>query len=225
MPLLPPTLSYWESESFFKHLDLLVIGGGIVGLHAALRARELAPSARIVVAERSPFPAGASTRNAGFACFGSMTELLDDLRQQDEDQVWSLVELRWRGLLGLRQLLGDSNLSYRPWGGWEMFGPQDQSSYLQCLDQLEPFNQIMAGITGEKRTFVEADEHISEQGLAATEHLLLNRAEGQIHTGEMMKSLLSLVKENGIEVWGGMEISQIEPDQQGVKLQVRAGWE
>ncbi len=225
MPLLPPSLSYWESESFFKDIDLLVIGSGIVGLHAALRARDWAPKARIVVAERSPFPAGASTRNAGFACFGSMTELLDDLNQHAENEVWSLVQMRWRGLQNLRQLLGDATLQYRPWGGWEMFSPQDQASYLQCLDQLDRFNQVMAGITGEEKTFLKADEHIHGQGLAATKHLILNQSEGQIHTGKMMKGLLALAKERSIEVWGGLEINQLEPTPQGVKLQVQAGWE
>ena len=75
-------LSYWERESFFRDIDVAVIGSGIVGLSAALRARELAPSARIAVLERGALPIGASTRNAGFACFGSVSELLDDMDKQ-----------------------------------------------------------------------------------------------------------------------------------------------
>lgn len=38
-------LSYWEQEAFFKDVDLVVIGAGIVGLNAAIHARTLAPQA------------------------------------------------------------------------------------------------------------------------------------------------------------------------------------
>jgi gamma-glutamylputrescine oxidase len=29
--------SFWESQTYFKQVDLLVIGSGIVGLNAAIR--------------------------------------------------------------------------------------------------------------------------------------------------------------------------------------------
>ncbi len=66
-------LSYWEQESFFKGIDVAVIGSGIVGLTAAIHLKTLEPHSRIVVLERGALPTGASTRNAGFACFGSLT--------------------------------------------------------------------------------------------------------------------------------------------------------
>ena len=80
-------LSHWEADSFFSNIDTLIVGAGIVGLSAALHLRAKFPNRRIVVVDRGPLPIGASTRNAGFACFGSMTELLDDLSNQPEDSV------------------------------------------------------------------------------------------------------------------------------------------
>ncbi len=71
-------LSYWERESFFKHIDVAVIGSGIVGLAAAIHLKKIAPKLQVAILERGVLPVGASTRNAGFSCFGSMTELLDD---------------------------------------------------------------------------------------------------------------------------------------------------
>ncbi|MCE2821321.1 MAG: FAD-binding oxidoreductase [Saprospiraceae bacterium] len=103
-------LSYWEQQSFFEHIDVAVIGSGIVGLAAAIHLREKNPKLRVVVFERGPLPAGASTRNAGFACFGSMTELIDDLSHTPEDTVLSTVEKRWNGLQRLRALVGDENM-------------------------------------------------------------------------------------------------------------------
>src|SRR6185369_8374728 len=101
-------LSYWEQESFFNHIDLLVIGGGIVGLNAAWHAKKIAPRLKVAVFERGSIPMGASTRNAGFACFGSPSELLDDLSRNSEEEVFSLVEKRWKGLSKLRKNLGDA---------------------------------------------------------------------------------------------------------------------
>ena len=70
--------SYWESQQWLSERNLVVVGGGIVGLSAALRVRELHPNWKITVIERHPFGGGGSTRNAGFACFGSATELRED---------------------------------------------------------------------------------------------------------------------------------------------------
>lgn len=64
-----------------------MIGAGIVGLNAAIRSRELKPEARVVVMEGEMLRTGASTRNAGFACFGSMTELPEDFEQRSQEEV------------------------------------------------------------------------------------------------------------------------------------------
>jgi len=34
----------------------------------------------LLILERGPFSSGASTKNAGFACFSSLTEVLDDIK-------------------------------------------------------------------------------------------------------------------------------------------------
>ena len=66
---MPTELSYWEKESFFSNYDAIVIGSGIVGLNAAIHLKKTAPSLKIVILEKGFLPTGASTKNAGFACF------------------------------------------------------------------------------------------------------------------------------------------------------------
>ena len=68
-------LSYWEYRSFLEEADAVVVGGGLVGLTAAIYLRQHRPQARVLVLERDVLPNGASTKNAGFACFGSVSEL------------------------------------------------------------------------------------------------------------------------------------------------------
>ena len=79
-------LSYWEQKNYLDY-DLVVVGAGIVGLSTAIRYKEKFPQRSVLVMERGVFPTGASIRNAGFACFGSVTEILDDLKYMTPEQV------------------------------------------------------------------------------------------------------------------------------------------
>ena len=78
-------LSYWEKETYINHTDLLVVGAGIVGLSTAIHYKERFPSKKVTVIERGYLPTGASSKNAGFACIGSPSELLADLKSSSEE--------------------------------------------------------------------------------------------------------------------------------------------
>src|SRR3954470_11933606 len=114
-------LSYWELKNWFTNIDFTIVGSGIVGLHAALRLRERFPYSKGLVLESGILPQGASTKNAGFACFGSISEIIDDLKSHSEEEVISLIQKRWEGLKMLRKKLGDSAIDFKPFGGYELF--------------------------------------------------------------------------------------------------------
>lgn len=217
-------LSFWEKEAFFKEVDVLIIGSGIVGLNAAIAIKEQRPSYKVVVIERGILPIGASTRNAGFACFGSMTELLDDLSTQTADQVWGLVEKRWCGLQRLRERLGDESIQYRPWGGYELFRPEEKKSYEACQAYMEEFNVALRAITGLSTTFSNKDQEVKEFGFDGIQHLIHNQGEGQIHTGKMMAQLLALARDKGVDIYNGMEVSELEPLTNGVSIRLKNEW-
>lgn len=217
-------LSYWEKESFFKNIDVAIIGSGIVGLSAAIRLKELSPKLEIMILERGSLPIGASTRNAGFACFGSMTELLDDLKTQSEDVVFSLVEKRWKGLLKLRNRVGDANLKYQELGGYELFRKEDIADFQQCENQIEFFNKRLNSIIGQKEVYKIADQNIPNFGFEKIEHLIHNQAEGQIHTGEMMKTLLKIAQQKGVKILNGIFKKKLNDVEDGVELGTAHGW-
>lgn len=217
-------LSYWEHDSFFRDIDIAIIGSGIVGLSAALRARELAPSARVAVLERGPLPLGASTRNAGFACFGSVSELLDDIEKQGEGPVWALVEQRWRGLQRLRQRLGDERIRYEGLGGYELFRPEEKEQAERCAEAISRFNRHMKPITGLEETYQLANHRIGVFGLRGASRLIWNAGEGQIHTGEMAKALQEKALEAGIAIFNGLPVKTLEELPTGVEIQTEYGW-
>jgi gamma-glutamylputrescine oxidase len=213
-------LSYWERESFFGNIDVAVIGSGIVGLNAAWSLKKKAPALNVTVFERGFLPYGASTRNAGFACFGSVSELLDDLSTQSEEEVFSLVEKRYRGLQRLRENLGDKAIQFQELGGFELFAEEDMPLYHQCLGKIPYLNKNLRRITGKEDVYRCSDEKIGDFGLRKVRHLLENTAEGQIDTGQMMKALLEKTKQSGVTVITGIHVSSFEEEDQKVLLRV-----
>lgn len=214
--------SFWERESFLPKFDALVIGSGIVGLTAALHLREhLGASARIAVVERGALPEGASTRNAGFACFGSLTELLDDCTQMTENEVFTLVEKRWRGLQRLRERVGDATMRYESFGGYEIFKVTEGGVFDDCKNKLSYFNSEVRRITGIEHTYQIKQNSFGFNNVLP--NIIWNSAEGQIHTGEMMRTLLSLVKSKNIELFNGLTILKIEDHESEVCLFTEGG--
>ena len=44
--------SHWEYDSYFNSIDLAIVGGGIVGLNAAIEVKRLNPSLKVMVLEK-----------------------------------------------------------------------------------------------------------------------------------------------------------------------------
>ncbi|MFN0037856.1 MAG: NAD(P)/FAD-dependent oxidoreductase [Saprospiraceae bacterium] len=217
-------LSYWERETFFKDLDVAVIGSGIVGLAAAIHLKKLDPSLRVAILERGTLPIGASTRNAGFACFGSMTELLDDLSHASEDDVLAVVEKRWRGLQRLRELVGDENLDFQMLGGYEMFTDAEEAIFRECRERIPDLNEKIGKITGWPEGYKVVDERLPGLGFQGVRHLILNQPEGQVHTGKMMAALLRRALDAGVQIFNGFAIRHLEDTSQGVEIETEFGW-
>jgi gamma-glutamylputrescine oxidase len=207
-------LSYWEKNSYFNNLDVVIIGSGIVGLNAALSLKKRNKKLNILILERGLLATGASSKNAGFACFGSPSELLSDLKTNSENEVFSLVEKRWKGLLKLRKNLGDKAIDFHNWGGYEIFDNKDR--YEQCADQLDYLNKHTSKLIGAKKVYVNADKKIKDFGFKKVQHLILNTAEGQIDTGKTIKALISKVRALGVEIINGIDVLKIDDHDKNV---------
>lgn len=204
--------SYWEQQSFFKY-DHIVVGAGITGLSTAIELRTLYPDDSVLVLERGMIPAGASTRNAGFACMGSVTELLDDLKTMQESKVVALFQQRKAGLQLLRKRLSDSAIGYASNGSYELI---DENAK-EALNHIDYLNKLLLPINN-KESFRIVNEKISEFGFAAqyTKALIENTCEGEINTGKMMRALANFAVQNGVEIKTGAQVAQFEEGSGGV---------
>jgi gamma-glutamylputrescine oxidase len=217
--------SFWEHNTFLRRADVVIIGSGIVGLSAAIRLKQRNASLRVVVVERGTLPTGASTRNAGFACFGSMTELLDDLNTSTEDEVFALAERRWRGLERLRKNVGDDVMEYKPFGGYEVFNDsaEDVLAFAECSAKIGDFNEKMQSITKNKNTYSIENQEIKRFGLSNTQALIKNNCEGQIDTGKMMEMLLYRAHRCDVMILNGMDLKQWEEHADEIVLEFANG--
>lgn len=180
-------LSYWELKNWFSQIDYTIVGSGIVGIHTALRLREKYPTSKILILEKGMLPQGASTKNAGFACFGSISEIIEDLKSHSEEEVVQLIQKRWSGLQLLRKRLGDTTIDFKPYGGYELFLKEDESSFSECSNKMPFINEIL-------RPLFKADvftKEVDRFGFGNIhEHLIFNPFEAQIDSGNMMQALL-----------------------------------
>lgn len=214
-------LSHWEAAEMLGNPDTIVIGAGIVGLCAATRRMELRPNERVVVLERSPFGGGGSTKNAGFACFGSITELLVDLQSMNESEVIALVAKRFKGLQHLRSLIGDTTMGYSACGSHELFTSNEASLAIDALQAIEPLNALLAPITGRK-TFLrsKAEQLNSAFGFSGFTHAISNELEGALNTGLLMRALRRKALEAGAELYSGVQVDEVVSTHSGAEVRL-----
>jgi len=209
-------VSFWEQDAMLD-ADFIVVGGGIIGLQTALELRQREARASIVVLERGLLPSGASSRNAGFACFGSLTEILADIDEWGQDAALALVERRWRGLNRLRQRLDDAALGFECFGGSELL----LEKHLPALSQLDSLNAMMRDLFGQPVFALDADGlHRSAFG-PQVRAMVRNPLEAQIHSGRAMRSLAKLAAQQGVEIHTGADVVSLEDA--GGNVQVRVG--
>jgi len=199
-------LSIWEKESFFAPQDIIIIGSGFVGLWSALHLMLLNPNKKITILERGLIPTGASTRNAGFSCFGSPSELVADIAAMGEDKMWQLVDLRYKGLLQIRKHFNEAEIGYDHNGGYECFTKQS-TDWDESTEKLQLLNEGLHAITGEKQVFTIADEKIESFGFKGFDHLIENPLEAGLHSGKLVQMLLKKVQGLGVKVLTSIDVT------------------
>src|SRR5690606_18035287 len=178
-------------------------GSGIIGLNCALRLRERFPNARILVLERGMLPQGASTKNAGFTCFGSISEIISDLRTHSEEEVFQLVQKRWEGVQLLRRNLGDLKIDYQNHGGHEVFLSEHRELYQHCLEGMVRANKLLKPIFKSDCFKLHPNTFNFER---VGENYISSAFEGQINTGMMMGTLLRKVRNARINILNSITV-------------------
>ena len=202
--------SIWEKESFFSTKDVIIVGSGLVGLWSAYHLKKENPKLSVAVVDRGIIPAGASTRNAGFACFGSVTELLNDIRIMGEDNMLELVEMRYRGLKQIQKVFKSKAIDFEVCGGYELITEETKLSKKELKHEIERLNKSLSAFIKKGKTFRLADKKIKAFGFNGVTHLIENKLEGYLHSGKLCQALLQQIQAMGVTVLNAIEIAGYE---------------
>lgn len=211
-------ISIWEKESFFSPQDIVIVGNGFVGLWCAFYLKKKKPGLKITLVDRGVIPTGASTRNAGFACFGSLSELIRDSQTMGEDKMLELVEMRYKGLQRIQKYFSKKEIDFDLCGGYELYDENDSIPSEQLFQNIEYLNSLLKPIVNSKRTFKLIDNKIGDFGFDKTRHLIKNNLEGYLHSGKLVQCLLQAVQSMGVQVFTSTEIKSFEKLNEKIEL-------
>lgn len=191
--------SFWEREAL-SHFDFTIAGGGILGLFTALELSEKFPRHSIAIFEKSVFSMGASTRNAGFSCFGSASEILGDRILWGDDKTLEIVEKRWLGMKEIQRRFHSSQIDYENFGGYELFFHDEETPI-----NINELNSFLYPIF-KQDVFLYSNQRIQTFGLKGVQSLLYNNLEGQLHSGKLISELVKLIQSKGVFYFSNAEI-------------------
>ncbi len=211
------SLSLWEKESFYSTQDIIIIGSGFMGLWTALELKRKNSSLRITILEKNITPLGASTRNAGFACFGSPTELISDIEKMGLEETLEIVQMRFMGLEKIKSVFGANQIDLDNCGGYECINKN--YTYWDSLDEkIAALNLQIKEITEKDQTYVRKDEAITQKGMFGFDAMFENTLESGLHSGKLVSLLIQKVQASGISILNGIEVKSWERSLDGIHV-------
>ncbi len=213
-------LSYWEKDQWTNTHDIVIIGAGIVGLQTAIQLRKSQPDASILILERGRLPSGASTKNAGFACFGSIGEIKADMQAMGEKASMDLLIQRFEGLEALKSTIGEESMDYQACGSYEVFDINEARHFQACMDTIEEMNSKVEKAIGLQKSFSLAQPNF---GFLPGINYIKNNFEGAIHPGKMMKALIRKAYELEISILWNTSLDKWTRKDEGWVLETSIG--
>lgn len=198
MKIVLTMISIWEQESFYRDTDVLIAGGGLMGLWTAWELTKQQPGIKVTICEALPVPALASTRNAGFACFGSPGELWSDLQTMGEDAMWQVVEMRYKGIQKILNVFGPAAIGFDPSGGYELYDPNPEWNGDGLQEKLELLNKGFYRISGLQQVYTNCSSRMEQFGITHFAAMAGNSIEGGLHSGKLVMALQQLVRQQGV---------------------------
>jgi gamma-glutamylputrescine oxidase len=218
-------ISVWEQSTYFAPKDLVIVGCGFVGLWTAYEAIQQNPKLNITILERGVIPSGASTRNAGFSCFGSVSELMYDVQLMGEAAMLETVKMRYDGLQRIQKVFKATEIDYNQWGGYELFEGGGEYDISKLDDDIAYLNKVLApALKTPKKNgkylplYTNATKDIKKLGFQGIEALAFNQLEGQLNSAKLVLALQKAVQSKGVQILFSTEVKKFKSHSKGVTI-------
>ncbi len=205
-----------------RHWDLVIIGAGFGGAWCALEYLQRRPNARVLLLEKGTRPTGASTRNAGFSCIGSPSEMLNDAVVMGESKMLDLAAIRYEGLQKIQETFSPEIYDYEPCGGYELFN-HDQPQLNLVKEKLDWLNESFARVSNEPEIFSWCTEDMSKHGITGFDAMVKNRLDGAIHSGKLLAALHRKAMNLGAVLMFESEVESWVSDEKNVLITTKSG--
>lgn len=194
--------SIWEKQSFYFQSDILIVGAGLTGLLTSIFLKQHSPKSIVRIIEKGIYPSGASVKNAGFACFGSVSEILDDIKSEGENKAYSRVVKRYKGLEKLKAIVRPELFDWKANGAFEVFTSTERELQSECFDAIDSINRQLKPEFGPE-LFVKSNKDFAMSSLTES---IFTAKEASINTGKLVGQLLKMARDLGVEINLGTEL-------------------
>ena len=218
-------ISVWEQSTYYAPKDVVIIGCGFVGLWTAYEMINKNPKLNITILERGIIPSGASTRNAGFSCFGSVSELIYDVQLMGEANMLETVKMRYDGLQKIQKVFRKEEIDYDQFGGYELF--EEGGAYdINNLDKdIAYLNKVLAPVLGTPKKngkyvpiYTNESKQINKLGFQKINALAYSPFEGQLNSAKLVLALQKAVQGKGVQILFNTEVKKFKSHKKGVTI-------
>ena len=147
-------------------------------------------------------------RNAGFACFGSISELISDNKKLGEDTMLQIVEKRFKGIEKIKKYFPKSIIDYKNWGGYELFTHKQYTTHTLQHD-IQYMNNLLYNTIKKENVFQLTNDKISQFQFRQIKNLVFNPYEGQLHSAKLLEALTQEAVSKGIKIMQNIQIKKI----------------
>ena len=218
-------ISVWEQSTYYAPKDVVIIGCGFVGLWTAFELIHKNPQLKITILERGVIPSGASTRNAGFSCFGSVSELIYDVQLMGEVNMLETVKMRYDGLQRIQKVFGKEDIDFDRFGGYELFEEGGAYDISKLDTDIAYLNKLLAPVlkTPKKNgkylpIYTNETKQIKKLGFQQINALAYSPFEGQLNSAKLVLALQKAVQAKGVQILFNTEVKKFTNHTNGVSI-------
>ncbi|MFY0674395.1 MAG: FAD-binding oxidoreductase [Bacteroidia bacterium] len=186
--------SYWEQKFWNKKFDFAIVGAGFTGLNVALNIKKKYTKAKVLVIDKDLRFSVASTKNAGFACFGSPSEFLSDIEKMGEEKATQFLKKRQQGIELIAKEYS-ARCDHTSCISHEWF--LDEELFEKCLRHLDALNDLTKSKDAASTTYRVGRENILPKGVR---NEILIEGEGQLNPYKLHEALLTSCRDVNIEL-------------------------
>ena len=197
--------------------DLVVVGGGLTGLWAAIQAVTEQPGRSVVLLEGAHVASGASGRNGGFVS-ASLTHGLSHGVATWPDELPELLRLGHRNLVEIDELLAEEKVDAQ----LRLCGKTAVATRPHEVDQLRALHALHQE-HGEESTFLTADEVQADVHSPTYLAGLSTPAGGLVDPVALTVGLRDVALRNGVVLHEGSPVTSLDRDGTRMVCRTRGG--